>query len=223
MSLAAFYSLPKSTPATRWIRNHFDFPYDDCCLIWPFSRKGGGYAEISGQHLAVHRIMCEYRHGPAPSSKHHAAHSCGRGHDGCENPQHLNWRTPAENQLERYKQHGINPRYKLDWDQVEKIKALKDQYTADDVAAMFDITDSNVRLIWSGKTRTKKPGKVFTAEEIQAIRAVSWQEKSARQIAEEFGVSRGIIERIRQRVSYVWVPESVDPRLVHPSAECKSE
>lgn len=220
MSLAAFYDLEKSTPATRWIRNNFEFPYDDRCLIWPWCRKGGGYAEISAQHLSVHRLMCEHKNGPAPSSSHHAAHSCGRGHDGCVNPQHLNWRTPAENQLERYEHQGcLNPRFKLDWDTVEKIRALKGERTADAVGSMFNITDANVRMIWAGKTWAKKYSfRVFTPEEVRLVRSTPWKLKSAKQWAAELGATRSQIDRIRDGSSYRYV-ESVDAATLIPSAD----
>src|SRR5258708_1433259 len=92
--------------STKWVRLHSQYPHDDFCLIWPFARKGGGYAQIGSDGILLHRLMCEYRNGPAPTSEHYATHSCGRGHEGCINPNHLRWRTPAQNQLERYEQEA---------------------------------------------------------------------------------------------------------------------
>jgi hypothetical protein len=45
----------------------------------------------------AHRFVCQEVHGAPPSDRHHAAHSCGKGHEGCINPRHLRWATPLEN------------------------------------------------------------------------------------------------------------------------------
>lgn len=71
----------------------------DDCLTWPYKRGSHGYGIvlIDGQRQYAHRIICEAAHGPAPSDRHEAAHSCGKGHEGCINPRHLRWATPKEN------------------------------------------------------------------------------------------------------------------------------
>ena len=56
---------------------------------------------VGGRRQSAHRAMCELVHGPAPTPKHQAAHSCHRGCDGCVLPQHLHWATDAENRAER--------------------------------------------------------------------------------------------------------------------------
>lgn len=72
----------------------------DDCLIWPFHRDRQGYGRINrktyGEALP-HRYVCRVSHGPPPSATHQAAHLCGNGHLGCVNPNHLSWKTPAEN------------------------------------------------------------------------------------------------------------------------------
>lgn len=69
------------------------------CLTWPFGQNGAGYAQISvnRKRQLVSRIVCERVNGPPPSPDHMAAHECGKGHEGCIAPWHLNWKTPAEN------------------------------------------------------------------------------------------------------------------------------
>jgi DNA-binding transcriptional regulator YiaG len=89
--------------SVAWLRAHVGHT-DDECLIWPFARnrqKGYGMFGHLGDHFYAHRYMCELVKGPAPSSQHQAAHSCGNGHLGCVNPKHLSWKTNGENQLER--------------------------------------------------------------------------------------------------------------------------
>ena len=81
------------------------------CFFWPHTRTTAGYGTIGsfGETRYVHRIICERVHGPAPSPKHHAAHSCGNGHLGCTTPDHLRWATPNENATDRNK-HGTDNR-----------------------------------------------------------------------------------------------------------------
>lgn len=80
---------------------------DNQCMIWPFGRSSWGYAYIRLQkrQVRVSRLICTLVHGPAPSPKHHAAHSCGKGSSGCISGNHLRWATPKEN-IEDQKQHG---------------------------------------------------------------------------------------------------------------------
>jgi hypothetical protein len=87
-----------------WLHSHVGY-CGDSCLIWPFARTGKGYANLGGQ--AAINIMCELAHGRAPTSKHEAAHSCGRGRDGCISPVHLRWATRKENHADK-KLHGTN-------------------------------------------------------------------------------------------------------------------
>jgi hypothetical protein len=83
----------------------------DDCLTWPFSRLGKGYGSLTqnNETIYAHRYICELAHGRPPTSEHEAAHSCGKGHEGCINPQHLSWKTPAENQADRLL-HGTDGR-----------------------------------------------------------------------------------------------------------------
>lgn len=78
------------------------------CLIWPFGRDRKGYARIHSKTLA-HRYVCEKKNGPPPTPKHHAAHTCGKGHEGCVAEDHLVWKTPSENEQDK-KRHGTDNR-----------------------------------------------------------------------------------------------------------------
>jgi hypothetical protein len=101
----------------------------DDCLIWPYAKIGCGYGNIflDGANVLVTRIACEHRNGPPPTAKHHAAHSCGNGHLGCCNPNHLRWATAAENNADQLI-HGTrangdkHPRSKLSAVEVSEIK-----------------------------------------------------------------------------------------------------
>jgi hypothetical protein len=203
MSEMAKFLTVRESKSTRWVRANFDFPHEDNCLIWPFSRAGGGYVRIGkGNKIAVHRLMCEYKRGPAPSSQHQAAHSCGKGTSGCVNPNHLDWRTPSQNQFERYEHEGRKPRFRLTREQATQIRALKGIETTDTIAARFGISAPNVRQIQSGTTWQCEHHRVFTEDEVMRIRTTPWRVKSAREWADELGVHRGAIDRIRAGQTY---------------------
>lgn len=135
-------------------------PYkDDDCLIWPFARRSNGYATMwDGATMGnVCRIVCEHVHGPAPTPKHEAAHSCGKGHEGCCNPRHLSWKTPSENQMDRVG-HGTSNRgarniaNKLSESEVLQIRTLKGRVLQRDIAKMFGVSRSAVSAIHAGRT-----------------------------------------------------------------------
>jgi hypothetical protein len=131
--------------AVEWLRAHVGYKAKSC-LAWPFSRHPTGYGSLGverKQHYA-HRYMCELVHGPAPSDKHQAAHSCGNGHMGCVNPLHLSWKLIRDNLLDRRghgtaiaNQHG---RFGgLTTEQVAQIRALKGVKTQQELADMFGV------------------------------------------------------------------------------------
>lgn len=83
----------------------------DDCIFWPYTRGSNGYGiiRIDGRRKVVSRIVCERAHGDPPTLKHQAAHSCGRGHEGCINPRHLRWATRIENEADKLI-HGTHRR-----------------------------------------------------------------------------------------------------------------
>ena len=82
----------------------------DPCWTWPFATAHGyGTVAVNNRMVFAHRVVCERVRGAAPSSKHEAAHSCGRGRFGCINPHHLRWATRRENMADRVL-HGTSNR-----------------------------------------------------------------------------------------------------------------
>lgn len=81
----------------------------DECILWPFSKKTNGYADIkrNGRMNYVHRLMCLEAHGLPPTDGLEAAHSCGVRH--CINKKHLRWATHKENHADRI-MHGTSNR-----------------------------------------------------------------------------------------------------------------
>lgn len=178
----------------KWIVAHVGYQ-DDWCLMWPFGSKLHGYGQMS--HLGVryyaHRLMCELAHGAPPSPLHEAAHSCGRGHEGCVNPQHLSWKTKSENLLD-CRQHGTQVRSKfgiggrLNAEIAQQIRELKGVKLQREIAEQFNVSESTVSDIWLGRTWTREPKiKVWTAEEDAKLRDALKQGHPLRVVAQMVG------------------------------------
>lgn len=128
------------------------------CLIWPYGRNGRGYAEIKskGRSTGVHRIVCNRVHGdPGPGME--AAHSCGRGHEGCVSGAHLSWKSRVENQLDRI-DHGTwpvgeqSPRAKVNEDDVRAIRSAASTATQGELAQVYGVSRQQIGNIQSGKS-----------------------------------------------------------------------
>lgn len=139
----------------RWLEAHVDYDGDGC-LIWPFSRLASGYGNLGRE--GAHRYMCRLINGPPPTPGHEAAHSCGRGAEGCVDPRHLRWATRLENAGDRAL-HGTlrrgerGPCAKLTQADVDD---LRRRYSAGgathrQLAAIFGINQSQVSRILARK------------------------------------------------------------------------
>lgn len=144
----------------QWVREHVNYT-GEFCLIWPFSRNPEtGYAlfGFEGQMYYVHRYMCELKNGPPPTPQHEAAHSCGNGHGGCANPNHLSWKTPSENAKD-CRAHGTQAKHRngrrghLSAADVIQIRALRGRMTQRAIADQFGCSPSTVRDIFTGRSR----------------------------------------------------------------------
>lgn len=151
---------PFRKPRIEWIEEHADFGCDEC-LIWPFGRSahGRGCLMFQGRQTTAPHIMCTLAHGERPSSGHAAAHSCGKGHEGCVNPRHLRWATAVENSADM-KAHGTVVRgekqhsARLTPDEVRKIRSLRGKVLQRELAGMFSVDITQIsriqrRLSWA--------------------------------------------------------------------------
>lgn len=147
------------SPAKDWIAAHVSHSSNDC-LPWPFAAGPDGYGRVhrknSGPITTASHMMCEAAHGPRPSERHEAAHSCGRGNIGCVNPTHLYWATPRQNQMDRVS-HGTSNRgsqqhlAKLTDEDVRSIRALAGTKRVFEIAALFGLHPSTVSQIIARK------------------------------------------------------------------------
>lgn len=127
-------------------------PYSgEACLKWPYNNDGHGYGRVwyEGRMQQVARLVCTATQGePLPFLE--AAHSCGKGHEGCVNPQHITWKTHQANQKDRIA-HGTIPRgveiksAKLTPKDVLEIRAAKGDHKV--IAARYGVSHTSVYLI----------------------------------------------------------------------------
>lgn len=140
----------------KWLVAHVDHD-GDACLIWPFFRMPTGYGSFGylGNAHYAHRFMCELVKGPPPTSKHYASHECGKGHEGCVHPKHIDWKTPYDNAIDRLK-HGNNrkaggPRDILNAEKASEIRALKGVMTQYELAAVYKVSRETISSIHTGR------------------------------------------------------------------------
>jgi hypothetical protein len=135
-------------------------PYDGGdCLAWPYTRISKGYGQISidGKMITAHRYVCTIAHGTPPSPKYQASHNCGKGHLGCVNPQHLEWKTVKANHSDKLI-HGTSQRgercsrSKLLETQVREILKLKGLRTQRELASEFGVNPATICAIYRRKT-----------------------------------------------------------------------
>lgn len=143
----------KHGEAQRYYRDVVLAYEGDECLIWPYGRTAG-YG-VLGKKI-VSRLVCEEEHGPPPTPKHEAAHSCGKGHEGCVTKAHVSWKTHAEN-MEDMVAHGASPRgerhgcVKLTEPDIHVIRGLKGQMSQREIGEMFGVDQSTVSYIHKGQ------------------------------------------------------------------------
>lgn len=127
------------------------------CLVWPYARNNKGYAIYRARSAA--RFVCEAKTGPAPTRKHHAAHSCGNGNGACVSGGHLSWKSPKANEADK-RLHGtvmrgaIHPRAHLSEDDVRAIIRIGRTARRRVVAAKYGVTPSLISMIINRKIWT---------------------------------------------------------------------
>jgi len=142
-----------------WLEAHVDFSGDEC-LPWPYGLRRGyaGRVAVDGKEVAACRYMCQLAHGAPPTPKHHAAHSCGKGHKGCINPQHLRWATPTENEADKI-EHGTSlygEKHNMAKLDASIVLHIREQVLAGrrmmDIAKHLGVNHTTISLLVKGKT-----------------------------------------------------------------------
>jgi len=140
---------------SEWLRSHVSFDGAEC-LIWPFARGHDGRGRCAGISPQAHRAMCMLVNGLPPSDTHEAAHSCGKGHEGCVHPKHLRWATPKENSQEKT-EHGTQVRGSahpcaiLTKTDIPVIRSRSSE-SAVVLGAEYGVDPETIRNVWDGKT-----------------------------------------------------------------------
>jgi len=128
------------------------------CVRWPFATRkdGRGTLWVDGRQELASRAMCRMAYGPPPEEDSVAAHSCGKGHQGCVNPRHLRWATQSENAADMIR-HGTrlfgeaNPTTHLNNHTVDQIRRIGRAISQRAVAAQFGVSHSTINRILAGK------------------------------------------------------------------------
>lgn len=144
---------PSPGSRRKWLEDHANYQGDDC-LRWIFCYEANGYGQITenGYSTSASRIMCELAHGPSPSRVHECAHNCGKGNEGCLNPNHLRWSLPVDNQADRVI-HGTDIRgekcmhSKLSEAQVLEIRQLQGAMGPTAIGALYGVSKTAVMKI----------------------------------------------------------------------------
>ena len=185
------------------------------CIIWPFARDKAGYGRVlfMGRTMTANRAICIMRHGEPQSEKLDAAHTCGRGRDGCVSPNHVYWATRAKN-LSDKKTHGTlyNNSKRLSVEAVVAIRSSDEK--ASILAARYGISASYVSMIQTGAkriggtlessvSRPKHPARgdgcrqaKITEADVRRIRDDS---RPRRLVAQQYGISCSAVQAIQER------------------------
>lgn len=126
------------------------------CLIWPFGRTAEGYGQLTYRRsdgrrstTTAHRLVLQRTAGPAPSTRHHAAHEPKVCHTpACVNPAHLRWATPVENAADQIAD-GTRPYGWLSPADVRAIRASGDSRAA--LAAKYGVSGPAITMARRGK------------------------------------------------------------------------
>ena len=142
-------------PAIDWLEQHVGF-YGDDCLQWPFAVGDDGYGRVhipgTGVLTTASRLMCRMAHGEPLNPTMEAAHTCGKGHNGCVNPKHLYWASSTTNHADKV-EHGTTNRGERQWmsklteTDVHEIRRLLGSMTQKAIADLYGVDQSTISNI----------------------------------------------------------------------------
>lgn len=181
----------------------------DACLAWPFGKDRHGYGQVqeaprSKKIVRAHRVMCELAHGAPASPDLYATHNCGKGHLGCINPKHLEWKTASGNQYDRrtHGTHGGGPgrRQTLGPQQWQEIREAKGKVTQTVLAKRYGVAEGTIRGIQAGRWGTST-GTKFITHRGRSLRISDW--------AKEIGITQ---QALRSRLKFMPPAAAIEMR-----------
>lgn len=154
-------STPTGEPLAYYLAHRDDVT--DECMIWPYGHcKGYGRLTMDGRDYRVPILACEHRWGPMPAAGMEAAHGRLRRCEStlCWNGDHLSWKTPAQNALDKYRDGTVlrgskHPSAKLTENSIPAIRAeVAEGAALNAVGRKYGVSGSTVlsiaaRRIWT--------------------------------------------------------------------------
>lgn len=151
--------MTKKGEAQKWL-NEMQPPNSDECMAFPFARTEKGYGHIRYKNKVelAHRVVCKKFHGDPPDERPLALHSCGNGHLGCINPNHLYWGDNPQNWIDSL-EHGTaalgerNGKSVLTEGLVRYIRGLSSKgYHKAEIAKITGAHEGAIRSVLIGRT-----------------------------------------------------------------------
>lgn len=136
----------------------------------------------------VNRLVCIAFHGDPPTPEHHAAHKNGRRPDN--RADNLRWATPSSNMCDKV-EHGTTP-----YGEKNGSRLHPDRLARGLRNGKYTRPESTPRGESHGKSK-------LTAEQARSIRDDT---RSQRVIAAHYGISRGAVVSIKNRLTWRHIP-----------------
>lgn len=194
------------------------------CLNWPFATTDKGYGQvvIDGKKIGAHRYMCILKYGPPPFDGAEAAHSCGKGHEGCFHPLHVRWADHSTNIMDRVA-HGthnrgeVHPNVKLTRAQARMIAF--DGRSWAELAVECGVSESAIQKVKEGtswswltgiKPKTTKP--TLSPEQVLTI---TEDQREHGEIAATYGCCKETVRNIFEGHTWSWLT-GIKPKTPKP-------